>query len=366
MAKENSMQKALTAAGLTVVMLGAGAVPAVAASASGWHTSYVGEDTGYDDFLLDSVAAVGKKDAWAVGSRQQGPGTSGAVLHWNGSKWTEVSAPGNAGSFQVVGGSSPTDVWVLGFTTDGTPAAWHWNGTAWRFVTTGYRASGVTVLSPNDAWAVGGDESGNGTALHWDGKKWRTVPMPLTAYQIDAVAKNDVWAVGENTGDQPYAAHWNGTKWTAAKLPKVTVPKGSSGFANFVDVTAVSKNNVWAAGRFYSIAPGKTGHNRTLLMHWNGEKWSVLVGAHETYALNITSDGAGGIWYTTVHQSYVHRTKSGRATSYAAPKPSGRSDIDLRDLDLVPGGAGKVLAVGEVAPASGDRSWDAIVQRYDH
>src|SRR4051794_2773468 len=98
------MQRTLTAAGLAVVMLGAGAVPAVAASAPRWRTSYLSTDTGYDDFVLDSVAAVAKNDAWAVGWRN-GPGTSGAVLHWNGSKWNEVTIPGSTGSLQVVGGS---------------------------------------------------------------------------------------------------------------------------------------------------------------------------------------------------------------------------------------------------------------------
>ncbi len=360
------MQKTLTAAGLAVVMLGAGAVPAVAASASSWRTSYISKDTGYDDFVLDSVAAVGKNDAWAVGTRQKGAGTSGAVLHWNGSKWKEVTVPGSTGSFQVVGGSSPSNVWVFGFTTHGTNAAWHWNGKAWTSVSTGYLASGVAVLSANDALAVGGDESGKGTGLHWDGTTWRTVPMPLTAYRISAVSRNDAWAVGEGANGQPYAAHWNGTKWTAVKLPKVTVPKGDTGFASFADVTAVSKDNVWAAGRFYYYAPGKAGHNRTLAMHWNGKKWSLVVGTHETYALNITSDGAGGIWYTTFHESYVHRTKSGQVTSYAAPKPYGRNGIDIRDLDGVPGAAGEVLAVGQVEPTSGDRSWDAIAQQYGH
>jgi hypothetical protein len=359
------MQKTLTAVGLAVVMLSAGAVPAVAASAPSWRTSYISKDTGYDDFVLDSVTAVGKKDAWAVGWRN-GPGTSGAILHWNGSKWNEVTIPGSPGSLPVVGGSSPSNVWVLGFTTHGATAAWHWNGKAWTSVSTGYRASGVAVISANDAWAVGGDESGKGTGLHWNGKTWRAVPMPLTAYRVSAVSKNDVWAVGENTNNQPYAAHWNGKKWTAAKLPKVTAPKGSTGFANFTDVTAVSKNNVWAAGRFYYIAPGKPGHNRTLLMHWNGKKWSLVIGTHETYALNITSDGAGGIWYTTFYKSYVHRTQSGQVTSYAAPKPYCRNDIDIRDLDLVPGGGGKVLAVGQVGPTSGDQSWDAIAQQYGH
>ena len=66
------MRKTLTAAGLAVVMLSAGAVPAVAASASRWSTSYISKDTGYDNFVLDSVAAVGKNDAWAVGWRDKG------------------------------------------------------------------------------------------------------------------------------------------------------------------------------------------------------------------------------------------------------------------------------------------------------
>ncbi len=358
------MQKTLTAAGLAVVMLGAGAVPAVAASAPSWRTSYLSKDTGYDDFYLDSVAAVGKKDAWAVGSKQKGAGASGAVLHWNGAKWSAVTIPGSTGSFQAVGGSSPTNVWVMGDTAHGVSAAWHWNGKSWTSVTTNFRAGGVAVLSTTDAWAVGGDESGKGQSLHWDGKKWHMVPMPFTAFRVSAVSKNDVWAVGENPNNQPYAAHWNGTKWTAVTLPKVTVPKGDSGFAYLADVTAISKNNVWAAGRFYYIQPGKPGHNRTVLMHWNGKKWSLAIGTHGTFALSVTSDGAGGVWWTTFYNSYVHRTKSGQATVYAEPKPYGRNGIDIRDIDGVPGGAGKVLAVGQVAPATGDQSWDAIAQQY--
>ena len=358
------MRKTLTAAGLAAVMLGAGVVPAVAASAPSWHTSYLSKDTGYDDFVLTSVAAVGKSDAYAVGSRQKGPGNSGAVLRWNGSKWNEVTIPGSAGSFQAVGGSSSSDVWVMGIAAHGVSAAWHWNGKAWTSVTTNFRAGGVAVLNASDAWAVGGDESGKGESLHWNGKTWRMVPMPFTAFRVSAVSKNNVWAVGENPNNQPYAAHWNGTKWTAVKLPTVTIPKGDNGFAYFADVTAVSKDNVWAAGRFYHYTPGKPGHNRTILMHWNGKKWSLAVGTHGTYALSLTSDGAGGVWWSTFYNSYVHRTKSGKVTVYAEPKPYGRNSIDIRDLDGVPGSGGKVLSVGQVEPASGDQSWDAIIQQY--
>ena len=363
------MRKTLTATGLAAVLvLGAGAAPAAAAAKPNWRVTYVSPETGNDDFALYGVVATGRYDAWAVGSRQQGGGAGGAIMHWNGWKWHDVKIPGSAGYFQAVGGSSPWNVWVLGDTRDGAETAWHWNGWKWTATPTpGYRVGDVAVLGRDDAWAVGGDDNNDNAkanALHWDGKKWKKVPMPRTALKIGAVSKNDLWAVGEGTRDQPYAAHWNGKKWTASTLPKVTPPKGSTGFSYFNDVTVLSKNNVWAVGRFYYRAPKKAGHNRPVLMHWNGKKWSLSLGRTGDFAMSSASDGAGGIWYSSIYDKFVHRTKSGQTTTYAAPVPSGRPAVEIRAITALPGG--KVLAVGQAQPKSGgvDQTWDALVEQY--
>ncbi len=362
------MRKTLTTAGLAVLMVGAGAVPAVAASKAHWQVAYVSPETGYDDFGLNDVAAIGRNDVWAVGSRQKGAGASGVVLHWNGRTWREVRVPGSTGSFLTIGGSSPRDVWMLGVDQHGAETAWHWNGFWWRSTSiAGFRAGDVTVVSRNDAWAAGGDDANDNakaTVLHWDGKEWNRVRMPHTALRISAVSKNNVWAVGEGSNDQPYAAHWNGAKWTSLKLPKVSAPKGATGFSYFNDVATVSANNVWVVGRLYYRLHGQAGHNRVVLMRWNGKKWSLGVGTTGDFAMSAASDGAGGIWYSTIYEKLVHRTKSGHSTTYTAPVPGGRPGVEVRRIAGAPGG--KVFAVGQVQPKPGgtDRSWDALIEQY--
>lgn len=355
----------LAAAGLAVLTLGA--TPAGAAPQRQWRATYVSPDTGYDDFGLYAAAGVGYFNAWAVGSRRQGAGATGAVLHWNGLHWSDRTPPGSTGSFQAIGGSSPFDVWALGVTANGADRAWHWNGLRWTSVpTNGYDAGDVAVLSRKDAWAVGGDSSGDSSsasALHWDGTAWRKVPMPVTAFKLAAVSSKDIWAVGEGANDQPYTAHWNGTAWKSVKLPKVPLPKGTTGFSYFNDVAAVSKSNVWAVGRLYWRVPGKPGHNQAVLMHWDGHKWSLKLGPTGNFALTAASDGKDGIWYSGENGQFIHLDGNGTATSAKAPVPDGRQSADIRDLASMPGG--KVLAVGQVPPASGgDESWDALIEQY--
>src|SRR4051794_6826388 len=136
------MRKSLTVAGLAALVLGAATVPATAASHSHWRVNYVSPDTGDDDFGLYQVAAVGKHDVWAVGSKRQGAGATGGVLRWNGRHWGAVTVPGSTGSFGAVGGSSSKDVWLTGVTANGESTAWHWNGRSWKTVSIdGYDAA---------------------------------------------------------------------------------------------------------------------------------------------------------------------------------------------------------------------------------
>ncbi|MDN3356727.1 hypothetical protein [Actinomadura sp. DC4] len=330
-------------------------------------------DTGYDDFGLYDVAATGPQDAWAVGSRQQGAGATGALEHWNGQGWSDVTVPGSTGSFNHVDGSSPNNVWVTGATYNGAQMAWHWNGTTWTSTPLGaFNAADVAVIGPNNAWAVGNADEGSdtGTARHWNGTTWQTVPMPFVARRIAAASARDIWAVGENA-DQPLAEHWDGTAWTSVELPQVPIPDGQSGFAYFNDIVANSSTNVWAVGRLYYGSGGEelkaeeSEHNQAVLMHWNGKKWKLQLGPDGDFALSASPDGAGGIWYSTFEHTFVHLAKGGATTTEPVAKTSdGRQAPSIRQLAGVPG-TSTVLAVGEVAPAPGDdESWDALIEQY--
>jgi hypothetical protein len=363
------MRKSLLTAGLTAFVLAAGSVSATAASQPGWRVTYLSPDSGYDDFGLYDVTATGPQDAWAVGSQTKGAGSDGALLRWNGRRWAEVTVPGSTGSFDHVDGSAPDNVWVTGATGNGARTAWHWDGTSWTSVPTGaFTAADVDVLGPKNAWAVGGADEGadTGTALHWNGTAWRTVAMPIVARRVAAVSAKDIWAVGENAG-QPVAAHWDGTAWTSAALPEVPIPAGQNGFAYFNDLVATSSTNVWAVGRLYWGSGEElrdAEHNRPVLMHWDGQAWSLQLGPEGDFALSAGPDGKGGIWYSSFEKTLVHVAKGGTTTTVPVPTPDGRETPGIRQLAGVPGGT-TVLAVGEVAPApGGDQSWDALIEQY--
>ena len=93
--------------------------------------------------LLTGVSALSPADAWATGSYESSGGTVilTFVLHWNGTRWTQVPAPSPRGTgtspFTVLTGvsaRSPGDAWAVGCacTNDfDTTLVLHWNGTAW-------------------------------------------------------------------------------------------------------------------------------------------------------------------------------------------------------------------------------------------
>lgn len=84
---------------------------------------------------------------------------------------------------------------------------------------------------------------------------------------VAAISAGDVWAVGYR-GDSPATnrtliMHWNGERWSV-----VTSPKPIAGV--LTGVTAVSAHDAWAVG----VATNAAGaHPKALVMHWNGKSW---------------------------------------------------------------------------------------------
>jgi hypothetical protein len=122
---------------------------------------------------LDSVAAASPDDAWAVGF-SGGAITDGGtlMLHWDGRTWSRVASPqvldGVPGVLSDVTAVSDSDAWAVGVTAAASasresvgtakPLIVHWDGSRWSQVAnlpavTG-SLSGVT-MSSHSGWAVG-------------------------------------------------------------------------------------------------------------------------------------------------------------------------------------------------------------------
>jgi hypothetical protein len=140
-----------------------------------------------NNFLEDSLTAVGRNDVWASGSVNAGtesaPVFRSLVLHWSGSRWSVVASP-NRGNSELYGGlaaTSATDVWAVGSGASKTLVE-HWNGRAWAIVASPNPGAwcnslqGVDAVTPSLAFAVGSSCSTSTTSrtlvLRWNGSRW--------------------------------------------------------------------------------------------------------------------------------------------------------------------------------------------------
>src|SRR5262249_8121961 len=77
--------------------------------------------------IFRAVFEVSTNEVWAVGERAG----LGVVAYWNGSGWTEITAPTNSINWEGIWASGSGDVWIVGGNSSGAGIASHWDGTAW-------------------------------------------------------------------------------------------------------------------------------------------------------------------------------------------------------------------------------------------
>lgn len=161
---------------------------------------------GSEDALV-AISARSARDIWAVGNYRARGGTRPLVLHWNGLRWMQVASPSpsRGGSLSGVAAIGAKDAWAVGEGGTG-PLTEHWNGRAWRVVSARPPAAGlmntslraVSASSPTNVWSAGQEGYLPTKALvdHWDGHAWSSRTTAGYLSGIAAVSANDVWAVG--------------------------------------------------------------------------------------------------------------------------------------------------------------------------
>jgi hypothetical protein len=255
---------------------------------------------GDNNSFLQGVVDISPTLAWAAGNVTDGPHAGQVIEQWNGTKWSLFPAPkfgkkDQANVFAMTS-SSANDVWAIGSLVNlGTglvsPLFEHWNGTAWT-ATTGESSNeflfGASADAANDAWAVGfnGSDKIETSAMHWNGTNWKSVATPNVGEGTNklnavlALAPNDVWAVGFSTPVAPpkqaatltLIEHFDGASWTVVPSPKVG-PNSVNQSNRLLGLTANSANDIWAFGS--NFAADGSGHQMTLLLHWDGTSWTV-------------------------------------------------------------------------------------------
>lgn len=231
---------------------------------------------------LRDVDATSAANAWAVGFSSTSTGNAGLTMRWNGTAWRGVPITDPAPGFQnfLLGVTAFADgtAWAVGSSSvpgslNFDTVAQRWTGTAWEQAKTPNAVVGTNQLSsvdgtsPTDVWAVGFSQAGPEAVEqplieHWDGAAWKIVTVPpersASLDAVVAIAADDAWAVGtqfsiEQLRFVPYTLHWDGTKWTEVAVP-------ATGTSRLDGVAAAGPKQVYAVG-------GST------VLRWTGTAW---------------------------------------------------------------------------------------------
>jgi hypothetical protein len=153
---------------------------------------------------------------------------------------------------------------------------------------------------------------------HWNGTKltagpWHQVapgaaPAAPTHIAGDlsgvaATSASNAWAVGITGHQKTLIVHWNGTAWTQVPSPSPG-PEGDI----LSGVAATSADSAWAVG--YTGNGGDLSSYKTLILHWNGAVWkqvpspspagAYLTGVAATSATNAWAVGSVGYLKTLI------------------------------------------------------------------
>jgi hypothetical protein len=116
-------------------------------------------------------------------------------VHYDGTGWTEVVAPGQGLAFFGVWSGAPNDVFAVGVQGEGG-TVYHYDGTGWSpmIVPSVGPLSDVWGTSGTDVYAVGRDG-----ILHYDGVSWaRLEGVTQSLRDVWGSSANNVFAVGSD------------------------------------------------------------------------------------------------------------------------------------------------------------------------
>lgn len=308
------------------------------ASASQWQFAN-SANTPANLQTLTGVAVVSDKNVWAVGVaggvifeptsfyRNSSATSTPMIEHWNGQQWSIIPTPQiqTQSALVSISAYSASDIWAVGYVSNATSIKnvtaretliEHWNGQQWSIIPGSNPGKGnnvlsrVLALSANNVWAVGYTSNIVNKVVvtqtlieHWNGQQWSVINSPHSGiYQslggISATSANDVWAVGmvqqdASTGMRTLIEHWNGRQWSI-----VSSPSPGAFFDVLTGITAIAPTNAWAVGSFANT--NNSPASKTLIEHWNGQKWSVVsspnVGNGQNYLISVTATSANDVW----------------------------------------------------------------------
>lgn len=233
------------------------------------------------------------------------------VVHWDGTRWTRVTAPSPGGSNGItyldgLGCASANSCWAFGHSggldrnNSVKPVALRWDGIAWKVASAsvlstrraGNLVNDLSCPSAELCFGAGAHErvvhvnkglSGinfTNAVLQWNGKSWTALAVPSptrggsSLAAITCPSALNCWAVGGHTKGGVFltqALHWDGQHWSLVRTPNPggTQPGRESGLSG---IACLSDNDCLAVG---SYEKGWRRPQNNLALRWGGTSWSA-------------------------------------------------------------------------------------------
>jgi len=354
----------LFAAGIAAVA--SAIVPASATTSPAWRiVKTFGPAEGV---WSDNFSVSGAKDAWSTwiackpcsGSN---PVTHFYVEHSAGTTWRQVGVPASlesaAEASVAIGASADKNLWLFQPATSSRSLHAHvlrWNGSKWsrqaipswavHLNPSGTYAIVPAVFGPESVWvfSLGVDAftKPDHYVARYNGHRWTKLQMPAVPNQVSVLSEHDIWALGSTiaTKAKPSASilmHWNGKRWSTVAVPSARVPKNATD--DVLNPVALGPTDVWIQR---DITKGLAGATTLYLLHWNGRHWSrVALAAGISGVDYLTQDGHGGLWVAAngpgpSYTWYLYHLNR-KWTRYSAPAAKGTTVGDLISLNWIPG-----------------------------
>ncbi len=274
----------------------ADAVPA-AAGARTWQVVYQRTSV-----QIESVAATGPDDAWAIGliEGQQGP-TGGLLLHWNGRRWGQVRYPDSDRFLPMaIYPISASDIWLAQYDNSAPTSMLHLKNGKWSTLTLPVNSNPILVLGDRDIWVA---QQGDGfgacpvsagqycvTTARWNGSTWSDYRLGASGLLTAAASSpSDIWVAGDidNNGNgttfRAALFRWSGSSWRHVALTGTRMTWTPP-------IVAYSPDDLY-------VDEATTAHPRACAMHWNGHSWDPVYLAHSSGACGqFTTDYRRGLW----------------------------------------------------------------------
>jgi hypothetical protein len=372
------MARALVLSVAGAAAVAAAVVPASAATSPAWRVVKTFGPT--EGGWSDNFAVSGANDAWSTWSEcypcsGSNPGTHFYVEHSAGTTWRKVQVPasleGAAEASVAIGASSYRNLWLFEPPTSSKSPPAHvvrWNGSKWHRQAiptwvvhgnlSGEYAIVPAVFGPRSVWvfSMGVDAFTNPDhyVARYNGHSWTKLQMPAVPSQVSVLSEHDIWAVGNTVATKAKPSktilmHWNGKRWTTLAVPTAHVPKNATEYV--LNPVALGPADVWLQRE---ITRGTAGATTPYLLHWNGRRWSrVAVPAGTTFVDSMAQDGHGGLWVAAngpkpKYRQYLYHL-NGKWTRYGVPAVKGTTVGGVGGLTWIPG-TRSVWATGDLFP----------------